>query len=153
MPRRKSRWTAGSTGRAISNYSIRHQRGKWVCLYCFQAWCAGCHSHGFPSLKTLATRFPDHPEFSIAAVQTVFEGFSGNTPDAIRKLPLQYELPIPMGHDAGNPAGEHAPQIMKNDRTGGTPWIIVIQSDGKVVFNDFHINIEYCIDFISAQTA
>ena len=134
-----------------SEYSITSQKGKWVYLYCFQDWCPGCHSHGFPTLKALAIRFPDHPKFSIAAVQTVFEGFSTNTQDDVRKLQLKYELAIPMGHDPGDPQGDHRPQIMKNYRTGGTPWIIVIQPDGQVIFNDFHINTENFITFISEK--
>ena len=134
-----------------SEYSIQAQKGKWVYFYCFQDWCPGCHSHGFPSLNQLATRFPDHPELSIAAAQTVFEGFSSNMLEDVRKLQLKYDLPIFMGHDPGDPDGDHRPQIMKNYRTGGTPWIIVIAPDGNVVFNDYHINMDNFIDYLEKQ--
>ena len=29
---------------------------------------------------------------------------------------------------------------MREYRTGGTPWVIVIDKQGKVVFNDYHID-------------
>ncbi len=132
-----------------ADYSIYNQQGKWVYLYCFQDWCPGCHSHGFPALHKLSQAFPDQSAISIVAVQTVFEGFWSNTQDDVRKLQIQYDLKIPMGHDPGDPDNDHRPKTMKNYRTGGTPWTIIIQPDGRVAFNDFHINIDKFITYIS----
>ena len=134
-----------------SHYSMHAQRGKWVYMYCFQDWCPGCHAHGFPALNQLASRYPDHPMLSIVAVQTVFEGFFTNTQDDVRKLQLKYDLPITMGHDPGNPAGDHRPGTMKNYRTGGTPWTVVVAPDGSVVFNDYHINMDKFIEFLEKR--
>lgn len=120
-------------------------------LKCFQDWCPGCHSSGFPALKKFADAFWDHPDVAIAGIQTVFEGFSTNTRDDVRKLQLQYQLPIVMGHDPGNPDGDHRPSTMKSFRTGGTPWIIVIAPDGRVVFNDFHVNVDRLIEYVGEQ--
>ena len=39
---------------APTRYSIGASRGKWIFLECFQNWCPGCHSHGFPTLKKVA---------------------------------------------------------------------------------------------------
>ena len=72
-------------------------------LKCFQNWCPACHSSGFPALKKFSDTFADHPAVSIAAVQTVFEGFRSNTKDAVRDLQLRYDLPVSMGHDPGDP--------------------------------------------------
>ena len=132
-----------------SDYSITAQKGRWVYLYCFQDWCPGCHAHGFPALQQLSEVFPESEVLSIAAIQTVFEGFSSNTREDVRKLQLKYELAIPMGHDAGNPDGDHRPKTMKDYRTGGTPWTVIIDPNGVVAFNDFHINIDRFIEFIA----
>jgi thiol-disulfide isomerase/thioredoxin len=134
-----------------SNFSIQGAKNKWVMLKCFQDWCPGCHSSGFPALKKFADAFWDHPDVAIAGIQTVFEGFSTNTRDDVRKLQLQYQLPIVMGHDPGNPDGDHRPSTMKSFRTGGTPWIIVIAPDGRVVFNDFHVNVDRLIEYVGEQ--
>lgn len=132
-------------------FSVIENRGKWILLKCFQDWCPGCHSSGFPSLKAFADAFHDHPGVAIAAIQTVFEGFTSNTADDVRKLQLQYALPITMGHDPGNPDGDHRPQTMRKYRTGGTPWLILIDPDGQVMFNHFHVNHTKLIEYIRSQ--
>ena len=136
-----------------ASFSVLNSRGKWVLLKCFQDWCPGCHSSGFPTLKAFADAFRDHPSVAIAGIQTVFEGFTANTMDDVRKLQLQYALPIIMGHDAGDPNGDHRPQTMVNYRTGGTPWIILIDPEGVVVFNHFHVNTEKLIAYVAEQVS
>mgnify|MGYP002027937591 CR=1 FL=1 len=54
-------------------------KGKVLYLYCFQSWCPGCHSHGFPTLQKAMKHFKGDEEVAFVAVQTVFEGFSSNT--------------------------------------------------------------------------
>ena len=135
------------------HFSVTESKGKWVFLKCFQDWCPGCHSSGFPTLQKFAGAFWNHPKVAIAGIQTVFEGFSSNTVEDVRKLQLRYELPITMGHDPGVPDGDHRPATMKNYRTGGTPWIILINPDGVVVFNDYHVNTDKLIDYVSKAIA
>ncbi len=79
----------------------------------------------------------------------MFEGHSINTEDKLRKNQLKYELQIPMAHAAGNQQKHDAPQIMHNYRSGGTPWTVIIDPSGKVVFNHFHIDAEPAVDFIN----
>lgn len=134
-----------------TKFSVTDNTGKWIMLKCFQDWCPGCHSSGFPTLKAFADEFWGHPQVTMAGVQTVFEGHSVNTLDDVRKNQLRYELPIPMGHDPGNPDTHSRPQVMKNYRTGGTPWIIIIDPSGTVVFNDFHLNTEKLIEYVHQQ--
>lgn len=134
-----------------TTFELAAQRGRWVYLKCFQNWCPGCHSHGFPTLKKVADVFADHEGVAIAGIQTVFEGFATNTRDAVRKLQVRYELPITMGHDPGDPDGEHRPSTMRNYRTGGTPWMILVDPDGEVVFNDYAVDADKLIAFLSKQ--
>jgi len=136
-----------------SSFSVTESRGKWVFLKCFQNWCPGCHSSGFPTLKAFADKFHGHPDVAIAGIQTVFEGYGSNTQEDVRKLQLRYELPIVMGHDPGIQETHELPNTMKSYRTGGTPWLILIAPDGTVVFNDFHVNRQSLIDYISKQVA
>ncbi|MGI9318754.1 MAG: peroxiredoxin family protein [bacterium] len=133
------------------SFSVTDSRGKWVMLKCFQDWCPGCHSSGFPTLKAFADRFAHHHDVVIAGIQTVFEGFSANTVEDVRKLQLQYDLPILMGHDPGDPEGDHRPQTMIKYRTGGTPWIILINPQGRVVYNHFHVNSDRLIAYVDEQ--
>jgi thiol-disulfide isomerase/thioredoxin len=124
-----------------------------VFLKCFQDWCPGCHSSGFPTLQKFAEAFGDHPKVAIAGIQTVFEGFHHNTLDDVRKLQLQYRLKIPMGHDPGDKSSGARPQTMSKYRTGGTPWLILIAPDGRVLFNDFHARTDKLIEYVASQLA
>lgn len=136
-----------------TRFSVADARGKWVFLKCFQNWCPGCHKSGFPTLKAFADEFHDHPDVAIAGIQTVFEGHSTNTLEAVRELALRYDLPNVMGHDPGDPETHQPPQTMQLYRTGGTPWLILIEPGGTVVFDGFHVDKDRLIDFVGEQLA
>ena len=87
------------------------------------------------------------------AVQTVFEGFTVNTEEKVREIQLQYELPIVMGHDPGDPNGDHRPATMRSYRTGGTPWVVIINPERQFVYNDFHIDADKFIEYLRGQLA
>lgn len=144
-------WIDG--GGKASQFSVLKSRGKWVFLKCFQNWCPGCHSSGFPTLKAFSDEYFGHPKVAIAGIQTVFEGFTSNTQDAVRELQLRYDLPIVMGHDPGNKETHEVPTTMHNYRTGGTPWLILINPEGVVVYNGFHVDTRKLIDYVGAQIA
>jgi len=135
-----------------ANFSIADSKGKWTFIKCFQNWCPGCHSSGFPSLKAFSDEFHDNPGVAITGIQTVFEGFSTNTQDKVRELQQRYELPIVMGHDPGDPDARHSSSdTMIKYRTGGTPWLILIDPDGVVAFNDFRVDTAKLIEFMHEQ--
>jgi thiol-disulfide isomerase/thioredoxin len=107
-------------------------------IYCFQHWCPGCHSRGFPTLKYLHDNLKDKG-FSFAVIQTVFEGAEVNTFDKLRVNQEQYSLKIPFGHDVPV-QGERHSSFMEDYASGGTPWFTVIDPQGDVVYADFQID-------------
>lgn len=107
-------------------------------LYCFQHWCPGCHSRGFPTLKRLVETL-ENRGFGFAVIQTVFEGSDANTPDKLREEQLRYGLKLPFGHDLP-PEGEICPTVMEDYYTAGTPWFIVINPESDVIFIDFRLD-------------
>ena len=136
-----------------TTFSVKEARGKWVFLKYFQNWCPGCHSSGFPTLKAFCDAFYGHPKVEIAAVQTVFEGEWTNTQEAVRELQVRYEIPATMGHDPGDEENDYPALTMINYRTGGTPWLVLIDPEGTVVFNDFHVNRDKLIEFVGDEIA
>ena len=108
---------------------------------------------GFPTLKKLTEAFKGNDQIKFIAVQTVFEGYSFNTQDKLRQNQLKYALKIPMAHAVGNPDTRGIPEIMRNYRSGGTPWTIIIDPSGKVVYNDFHIQVAQAVSLIELMTA
>lgn len=63
-------------------------------LYLFQAWCPGCHSHGFPTLKRLVDAMTPHG-FGFAAIQTVFEGRTPTRPNGCVRCNSATAWPFP----------------------------------------------------------
>ncbi len=129
-----------------TSFNLAQNTGKWVFLKCFQSWCPGCHSHGFPTLKKISEALAGNPNIAFAGIQTVFEGGFINTVDKVRKIQLQYDLNMPMGHDPGDNGRSNT---MMAYRTGGTPWMILINPAGEVVYNDFGIDADRAIEFFS----
>lgn len=114
-------------------------------IYCFQSWCQGCHSRGFRTLKKLVDNLSGRG-FGFAVVQTVFEGEDKNTREKLRETQAQYKLNIPFGHDSKN--GQY-PSVMEDYKSGGTPWFILINPKGEVVFNDFGLDADKLINAMS----
>ncbi len=139
-------WIDGN-GEAIPPIRINELRGKVIYLYFFQDWCPGCHSRGFPMFKRLYEEFKSDHRVVLLAVQTTFEGHYTNTFDKLRENQLAYGIPVPMAHDGGT-SGQRLPRTMELYRSGGTPWKVVINKQGKVVFNGFHIDPEKAIKAI-----
>jgi len=94
---------------------------------------------GFPTLQKLTQAFKNESQVLFLAVQTVFEGYEFNSRDKLRKNQLEWGLKIPMAHAAGNPQTHEIPAIMSKYRSGGTPWAVLIDQNGSVVYNHFHI--------------
>jgi len=121
-------------------------KGKVIYLYCFQSWCPGCHSSGFPTLQKVSTHFKDDKAVQCITIQTVFEGFGTNTSEKALAMAKKYNLTgIPIGHSGSK---EKRSAIMSGFKTRGTPWTIIIGKDGIVKYNAFHIKPEAAIKLI-----
>ena len=120
-----------------ATYTLEELEGKTIFLFCFQSWCPGCHEYGFPTIKYLKNKYAHREDIVFLAIQTVFEGKSVNTQSKLKKLQKKYKLDIPFGHDPGS---DRISNIVTRYNTGGTPWNIIIDPKGKVVFNDYQIS-------------
>ncbi|EPJ48227.1 MAG: hypothetical protein OFPI_30420 [Osedax symbiont Rs2] len=145
-------WIDGN-GETTNPFSVAEHRGKWIYLKCFQDWCPACHSVGFPNLQKLKAAFPDDSKIVAAVIQTTFEGHSVNNAEALRKNQLRYDLNLPFGHDPGDSSLPHNapgrfPKTMVSYRTGGTPWVTIIDPNGMVVYDGFHIDIDQLISHL-----
>ncbi|MFU1478663.1 N-acetyltransferase [Roseovarius sp. C7] len=120
---------------ATAPFRLADHTGQVVVLFFFQAWCPSCHSRGFPTLQTLMADLAEDARVAFAAVQTVFEGFSENGPERRAEMLDDYDLDLPVAQDEGQ-----RPATIAAYRTGGTPWVVIIGPDGRVAFNDYHID-------------
>lgn len=134
-------------GENITPIQLIDLKGKFKVLYCFQSWCPGCHSKGLPDLQKMVNALEDSNNVTFLAIQTVFEGHHKNTYAKMLETQKQYNLGIPFGHDAGDD-DKSISNIMKNYKTGGTPWFIFIDKHDNIVFADFHLNVNAAIQFL-----
>ena len=136
-----------ANGNKIEPIQLSDFKEKFKVVFCFQSWCPGCHSKGFPDLKKLIEEFHENKDIVFLAIQTVFEGYHENTYSKIIEAQKQYNLKIPFGHDAGDD-GDSVSNIMLNYQTGGTPWFLFIDKQDTVIFSDFHLNPDAAISFL-----
>ncbi|KMQ64864.1 thiol-disulfide isomerase [Chryseobacterium angstadtii] len=145
------RWI-DANGKDIPPIHFKDYQGKFLVLFCFQSWCPGCHSSGFPSLQKMIDGLADNDDVKFLVVQTVFEGHDQNTFQKLKETQEQYGLKIPFGQDDGSTSNRNTSSIMSRYNNGGTPWFIFINNEGQVVFNDFHLNPEKAIEYLQSIT-
>ena len=133
-------WIDGNGNK--TQVEINDYKDKVIVMLCFQSWCPGCHSHGFPTLKYLVDKYKGQEDIAFVVVQTVFEGKRSNTEKKLRKTQKKYDLQIPFGHDTGDNESRKYSNLMHNYKTGGTPWFIIIDKNAKVVYNNYDIEVQ-----------
>jgi len=143
------KWIDGN-GKQTKEIKLSDYKGKFKVVYCFQHWCPGCHSKGLPDLKKMVSALEGNNKVVFLAVQTVFEGHHANTYEKILETQKKYGLKISFGHDAGDD-GKSRSNIMTNYQTGGTPWFILIDKKGNIVFADFHLNVDAAIEMLKKE--
>ena len=129
-----------------TNLDLSDYENQLLYLYCFQSWCPGCHSHGFPALNAVKDHYQNNNDVAFVTIQTVFEGFHANTFDQAKEIAQKFKLSIPVGHDPGLEGARSI--IMDRYRTGGTPWTILIDKQGIVQFNDFQVQPQKMVEII-----
>ena len=127
--------------------NISDYRGKVLLLYCFQSWCPGCHSRGFPTLQKIQKRMKGDGDFAMVVVQTVFEGKDINTFDKLLPTAQKYKLVCPFGQSERVRDGT---SIMERYRTGGTPWFVLIDKNGVVRANGYNMEVDKGVAAIRA---
>ncbi|MEZ4403700.1 MAG: hypothetical protein R3B06_26990 [Kofleriaceae bacterium] len=126
-----------AAGRPRPPVKLADRPGRPALLFCFQAWCPGCHIRGFPALAQLQRKLGDQADYYV--IQTVFEGLAENTVARLLEEQRRYALGIPFGHDPGDRG--RLPTTMRDYRTGGTPWFVAIDARGVVVADGFRLTI------------
>lgn len=138
-----------ANGNKTDQVKLSDFKGKFKVVYCFQSWCPGCHSVGLPNLQKMVAALKGNDKVAFAAIQTVFEGYHENTFAKMLETQKKYELKIPFGHDAGDD-GKSRSNFMESYQTGGTPWFVFIDQNDKIVFADFHINVDIAITVLKS---
>ncbi|MEM7067990.1 MAG: N-acetyltransferase [Pseudomonadota bacterium] len=139
-------WIDGNGDTSATPFRLGDHAGKVRVLFAFQAWCPGCHTGGFPVLKEMMAHYESNSDVVFAAIQTVFEGHSQNGRERRLEMLQKYDINLPIGQDDAFPR----PEVITAYRTGGTPWFILIDRDGKVIYNDYRLELRKAVKLIDA---
>jgi methionine-R-sulfoxide reductase len=136
-----------ASGQALEHFDLDRMPGRFKLIFCFQDACPGCHATGFPALARVVDAFRER----LRRVR--------RSPDRVRGLRFEHlgahagqSLPLRAGHSFGHDAGDEqdgaGSELMRRYRNGGTPWFILIDPDGRVVYNHFRIDADKLVTFL-----
>jgi len=134
-------WIDGE-GNDLDDLKLADLGTGYKIIFCFKASCPSCHSRGFPIMKQLVANLSDKG-FGFAVVHTAFDDDPFNSQDRVRENQLKFDLKIPFGHDPK--LGQAYPTVMQDYRTRGTPFFLVIDPNGGLVFADFSLDADRLI--------
>jgi len=124
----------GADGQPRDALTLAELGNSFKVIFCFKAMCPGCHSVGFPTMKTIYDGLKDKG-IGMAVIHTAFDDDPRNSQDKVAEMQTKYDLPIPFGHDPK--VGDKYPTFMQDYRTRGTPFFIILDPENKIIFSDF----------------
>jgi len=123
-------------------------RGKVLVLVFCQKACRGSQQHMLPLAKQLADHCAKSSnKVAFVAIQTAFQKFDENTPAAVAEMAKTHNITFPFGH-----MGEEGkmPRILFRYKAKGTPWLIVIDSEGIIRASGYEFRGQDVVDHINA---
>ncbi len=117
--------------------SLEDLRGKVVVLHAFQILCPGCVSHGVPQAERVHRFFPRN-KVQVLGLHTVFEHHAVMTPPALAVFLHEYRVTHPVAVDLPV-AGQAIPATMQAYNMQGTPSLMLIDQEGRLVLQEFGI--------------
>lgn len=134
-------WIDGE-GNEMDDLKLADLGAGYKVIFCFKASCPSCHSRGFPGMKKLVDNLSDKG-FGFAVVHTAFDDDPFNSRERVRENQLKFDIKVPFGHDPKS--GANYPTVMQDYRTRGTPFFLVIDPKGFLVFADFSLDVDKLI--------
>jgi len=105
-------------------------RGKVLVLVFVQKSCQGSQQQMLPLIQNLATQAAgQNAPLAFVAIQTAFQQFEQNTPEAVAEMAETHKITFPFGH-----AGEEGspPHVLYRYKAKGTPWLVLIDREGVI---------------------
>lgn len=113
---------------------LKDLRGKVVVIEAFQMLCPGCVSHGLPQIQQVYDAFPAD-DVAVLGLHTVFEHHAAMTPVSLKAFIHEYRLRFPVGVDQAGTGP--IPKTMEAYGLKGTPSLIIIDQEGRLLANHF----------------
>ena len=121
-------WINGDPG------SLADHRGKVVLIEFFQLWCPGCRTFSIPLFNRWHEQYGNRDDLLVVSIHTVFEGHDYQSPDRLREFVETWGIEHPVGIDTYASAGDEVPETMRRFHTGGTPFVVIVDKQGRQRF-------------------
>ena len=121
-------WINGNPG------SLADHRGKVVLIDFFQLWCPGCKRFSVPLFNRWHEQYGERDDLLVVSIHTVFEGHDYQNPEKLREFVEIWGIEHPVGIDSYATAGDEVPETMRRYRTGGTPFVVIVDKAGRQRF-------------------
>jgi len=105
-------------------------KGKILVLVFVQKSCQGSQRRMLPLVKQLADQAAEQgAPLAFVAIQTAFQQFKQNTPEAVAEMAERHGITFPFGH-----VGEKGkvPRALRRYKARGTPWLVLIDRKGVI---------------------
>jgi len=140
----------GADGKPRDALTLAELGNSFKVIFCFKAMCPGCHSVGFPTMKTIYDGLKDKG-VGMAVIHTAFDDDPRNSQNKVAEMQTKYDLPIPFGHDPK--VGDKYPTFMQDYRTRGTPYFIILDPENKIIFSDFRPDAAKVVEVLGKAAA
>jgi thiol-disulfide isomerase/thioredoxin len=135
-------WVQGNN----KNLDMKDLKGKVIYISTFQDGCPYCHRYGLPALRDLHGVYKEDKDVQFLAIQTAFEADEEYDLQSIKDVITEYKLTMPVGNSERDEYGR--PAFMDRYKTGGTPWVIIIDKSGIVRYSNFQLHEDLAMDMI-----
>lgn len=131
---------AGKTSLNVSDY-----KGKIVAVFCFCATSPRCRKFGYAVWKKVLSHYEHDAQVEFVAVQTANENFKVNHFARAKSIAASFGRTIPVGQDG---SARQKSKLIAEYGVSTTPWMIVIDTHGKVRINVILPDADGCIRLI-----
>jgi len=121
---RIAEWINGDPG------SLADHRGKVILIEFFQLWCPGCKRFSVPLFNRWHERYGQRDDVLVVSIHTVFEGHDYQSAERLREFVEVWGIEHPVGIDTPGAEGGEVPETMRHYRTGGTPYVVIVDRRG-----------------------
>lgn len=137
-------------GNPMPQPKLNNSPEKTKILFCYQPTCRGSIGIALPIIRKINEALKGHPQVEIMAIQTIFNYPYDYPPETLKDVQSELHLNMPIGY-TNNRTADESLRFINDYNIVGTPWIIIINKDNKVIYNHYYITFDDALSIVSSQ--
>jgi len=128
------------------NLYIEDYKNKVLFILTFQDSCPYCHKKALPQLEDLQRMYADDKNIEFLVIETAFEDDAEYDVASAQSIIKDYHLKMPVGISKRDKYGR--PIFMDTYKTGGTPWVTIVDKKGIIRYSNFQITLMNVVNML-----